>query len=123
MFRNDAAFVLCVECPTIKSPPLAGGAWGGGEIKVSVEVEIAGVFRSYFDGEKTVAAEGKSIGEVLEYLSDKYPMTKNMFIDDTGRMQNRFEVYLNGESIYQSGIDTPVNDGDRIDLVYIIHGG
>jgi molybdopterin synthase sulfur carrier subunit len=90
---------------------------------MSIEVEIAGVFRSYFDGQKTVAAEGSTVGDVLRYLSRKYPMTKNMLIDDDGKMQNRFEVYLNGKSIIQTGTATPVNDGDRIDLVYIIHGG
>ena len=90
---------------------------------MSIEVEIAGVFRSYFDGQKTVTAEGKTVGEILKYLSEKYPMTKNMFIDDEGKMQNRFEVYLNGESIYNSGTATPINDGDKLDLVYIIHGG
>ena len=90
---------------------------------MSVEVEIASVFRSYFNGQKTVTAEGDTVGEVLKYLSAKYPVTKNMLIDDEGKMQNRFEVYLNGESTYHTGIATPVNDGDRIDLVYIIHGG
>ena len=90
---------------------------------MSIEVEIAGAFRSYFNGQKKVTAEGKTVGECLEYLSGKYPMTKKMFIDDEGRMQNNFEVYLNGESTYHAGIDTPVNDGDKIDLVYIIHGG
>jgi sulfur-carrier protein len=90
---------------------------------MSIEVEIAGVFRSYFDGQKTVNAEGKTVGEILKYLSEKYPVTKNMLIDDEGKMQNRFEVYLNGESTYITGTATPVNDGDKIDLVYIIHGG
>ena len=90
---------------------------------MSVEVEIATVFRSYFDGQKTVTAEGRTIGECLKYLSEKYPMTKNMFVDDEGKMQNRFEVYLNGESTINGGTATPVNDGDKIDLVYIIHGG
>lgn len=90
---------------------------------MSVEVEIASVFRSYLDGQKTVTAEGGTVGECLRYLSDKYPMTKNMFIDDQGNMQNHFEVYLNGESIYQTGTDTPVKEGDRLDLVYLIHGG
>ena len=90
---------------------------------MSVEVEIASVFRSYFNGQKTVTAEGDTVGEVLKYLSAKYPVTKNMLIDDEGKMQNRFEVYLNGKSIIQTGTATPVNNGDRIDLVYIIHGG
>ena len=90
---------------------------------MSIEVEIATVFRSYLDGQKTVTAEGRTIGECLKYLSEKYPMTKNMFIDDEGKMQNRFEVYLNGESTIHGGTATPVNDGDKIDLVYIIHGG
>jgi sulfur-carrier protein len=104
LFRNNAVFVF-------------------GRNDMSVEVEIASVFRSYLGGKKTVTAEGKTVGEVLKYLSDKYPMTKNMLIDDEGKMQNRFEVYLNGESTVHKGTNTTVNDGDRIDLVYIIHGG
>ena len=90
---------------------------------MSIEVEIASVFRSYFDGQKIVTAEGNTVGECLRYLSDKYPTTKKMFIDDKEKMQNHFEVYLNGESIYNTGLDTRVNNGDKIDLVYIIHGG
>lgn len=90
---------------------------------MSIEVEIASVFRSYLDGQKIVLAEGKTVGECLKYLSDKYPMTKNMFIDGEGKMQNHFEVYVNGESTYHAGCDMPVNDGDKIYLVYIIHGG
>lgn len=90
---------------------------------MSVEVEIASVFRSYLEGRKTVTAEGRTVGEILRYISDKYPMTKNMFIDDEGRMKNHFEVYLNGESTYHSGLATPVNPGDKIDLVYIVQGG
>ncbi len=90
---------------------------------MTIEVEIADVFRSYLDGEKTINVEGRTVGECLRYISEKYPMTKNMLIDDDGRLQNRFEVYLNGESTVSSGTDTPVKDGDKIDLVYLIHGG
>ena len=90
---------------------------------MSIEVEIAGVFRSYFDGEKTLMAEGKTIGECLNYLSGKYPSTKKMFIDENGKLRKHFEVLLNGESTYHTGSDTPVNEGDKIELVYIISGG
>ena len=90
---------------------------------MSVEVTIASVFRSYFDGRQHVNAEGNTVGECLTYLSDRYPMTKKMFFDDKGNVQNRFEIYLNGESTYHTGYSTPVLDGDKIELVYIIHGG
>lgn len=90
---------------------------------MSVEVEIASVFRSYFDGEKNVTTEGKTVGECLKNLSGKYPSTKKMFIDDDGSLRNHFEVYLNGASTYHTGRDTPVIEGDKIELVYIISGG
>ena len=90
---------------------------------MSIEVEIAGVFRSYFDGEKNVTAEGETVGECLKYLSAKYASTQKMFIDDDGNLRKHFEVYLNGESTYPTGPDTPVNQGDKIELVYIITGG
>ena len=88
-----------------------------------IEVEIADVFRSYFDGEKNVTTEGRTIGECLAHISGKYPLTKKMFIDDAGNLRKHFEVYLNGESTYHTGRDTPVKEGDRIELVYIISGG
>jgi len=90
---------------------------------MSIEVEIAGVFRSYFDGEENVRAEGETVGECLKYLSEKYPSTKKMFIDDDGNLRKRFEVFLNGKSTYHTGRETPVNKGDKIELVYIISGG
>lgn len=90
---------------------------------MSIQVEIASAFRSYLDGKKTVTAEGKSVGECLQYLADKYPSTKNMFIDADGNLQNHFEVYLNGESTHNGGCATPVKEGDKIDLIYIVHGG
>ena len=90
---------------------------------MGVEVEIAHVFRSYLEGQKSVTADGKTVGECLNDLSNKYPMTKNMIVDENGSITNRFEVYLNGESTYETGLSTPVKDGDKIDLVYIIHGG
>lgn len=90
---------------------------------MSVEVEIASVFMSYFNGNKKVKAEGNTVGECLKYLSEEFPSTKNMFIDGEGKIQNHFDVFLNGESTQHTGCDTPVKDGDKIDLVYLIHGG
>ena len=90
---------------------------------MSVEVKIASVFRSYFDGKNNVITEGKTVGECLKYLSEKYPSTKKMFIGDDGNLRNHFEVYLNGESTYHTGPGTPVDNGDEIELVYIVHGG
>lgn len=94
-----------------------------GAAVMSTEVEIASVFRSYFNGEKNVTAEGKTVGECLKYLSGKYPATKKMFVDEDGKLRNHFEVFLNGESTHRTGGDTPVKKGDKIELVYIISGG
>ncbi len=90
---------------------------------MGITVEIADVFRSYFNGGKDVLTQGKTIGECLKYLSEKYPATKKMLIDDDGKLRKRFEVLLNGESTYPTGSDTPVSEGDKIELVYIISGG
>ena len=90
---------------------------------MGIKVEVSGVFRSYFDDQGSILAEGETVGECLQYLSEKHPSTKNMLIDDEGNLQNHFEVFLNGESIYNTGSETPVNEGDKLTLVYIVHGG
>jgi len=90
---------------------------------MTVEVEISSAFRQYMDNQKTVTVECENVRECLIELSRMYPQTKGMFINDEGELLNRFEIYVNGESIYSNGTATPVKDGDKIDLIYIIHGG
>jgi molybdopterin converting factor small subunit len=90
---------------------------------MSVEVEISSVFRQYMDNQKTVTVECSNVGECLRELSRRYPQTKGMFMNEEGELLNRFEIYINGESIYPTGIATPLEDGDKVNLVYIIHGG
>ncbi|MFC1495258.1 MoaD/ThiS family protein [Thermodesulfobacteriota bacterium] len=90
---------------------------------MSIEVEVSAIFRSYFDDQGSILAEGGTVGECLQYLTEKYPSTKNMLIDDEGNLQNHFEVFLNNESIYNTGSETPVTEGDKIALIYIVHGG
>ena len=90
---------------------------------MAIEVEISSSFRQYMDNQKTVTVECANVCECLKELSKRYPQTKGMFINDEGQLVNRFEIYINGESIYPTGTATPLKDGDKIDLVYIIHGG
>jgi len=90
---------------------------------MSIEVGVSRVFRSYFDDQESILAEGETVVECLRYLAEKFPATKNMLIDDEGKLQNHFEVFLNGESIFNTGSETPVKEGDKLDLVYIVHGG
>jgi molybdopterin converting factor small subunit len=90
---------------------------------MSVKVEITGAFRKYLNNEKTVEVECSSLGECLEKISRAYPETRGMFMTDEGKLLNRFEIFINSRSIFPGGTDTPLKHGDKVDLVYIVHGG
>lgn len=90
---------------------------------MGVDVEITGAFRHYMDNEKTVRVECSNVGECLKELEQRYPGTRGMFITNEGKLLKRFEIFVNGKSIYPSGTDAPLKDGDKLNLVYIVHGG
>ncbi len=90
---------------------------------MGINVEISSVFRKYLDNQQTVTVEGANVGECLRDLSRRYPQTEGMFLDKEGKLQSNFEIFINGETVYPLDTSTPLQDQDKLDLVYIIHGG
>jgi molybdopterin synthase sulfur carrier subunit len=67
---------------------------------------------------------GETVRDVLEKLAAAYPPLGKRVLDDGGDVQGSMHVLVNGRSIsFLDGLNTIVEDGDRLALFPAIGGG
>ena len=87
-------------------------------------VKIPPVLRSATGGEKEVAAEGASVGEVLRSLAQAHPETERQLFSEDGELNRYVNVYLNDEDVrVLDGLDTPVSGSDTLVILPAMAGG
>ena len=92
------------------------------DLELSIELSLHRTHRRYTDGKEIIQVDGKTVGECLQDLFKKYPpLEKEIF--KSGKLNSLVEVYLNGESAYPNELIKPVEDGDKINLVYMLSSG
>lgn len=91
---------------------------------MSVQVNLPTVLRPHAGGERTVAVDGSTVGEVLQALVAEYPGMSGQVIDDTGTLHKFVNIYLNDDDVrYLSGIDTAVGATDELSILPAVAGG
>ena len=89
-----------------------------------VQVNLPTVLRPHAGGERSVALEGTTVGEVLTALVGEYPGMAGQVIDDSGALHKFVNVYLNDDDVrYLSGVDTPVAATDELSILPAVAGG
>jgi molybdopterin converting factor small subunit len=87
-------------------------------------VKIPPVLRSSTGGEKEVAADGASVGEVLRSLALQHPETERQLFAEDGQLNRYVNVYLNDEDVrVLQGLDTPVGASDTLVILPAMAGG
>ncbi len=66
------------------------------------------------------ALEGATVAELLVALEREHPALAGWILDERGALRRHINVYVGGEP---GGADTPVGDGDRVDVLPAISGG
>ena len=88
-----------------------------------VSVHIHKTHRQFTDGLEVVTAEGKTVGECLNHLIQRYPGMEKALFTKKGKLLNVVEIYVNHASAYPNELAKPVQDGDEIHLVLMLAGG
>jgi molybdopterin converting factor small subunit len=74
--------------------------------------------------QKTVAAHGRTVGEVLDDLMHRYPELRSRLREAGGALRTHTLFFLNSEDIRaHAGESTPVADGDVLAIVPVAEGG
>ena len=90
----------------------------------TVTVRIPTPLRSYTDEQSTAEAEGRTIGEALEDLTDQFPKLREQLYNDDDQLRSFVNVYVGDEDIrHTGGTDTPLQDGQEVAIVPSVAGG
>ncbi len=71
-------------------------------------------------GNSTLDLDGDTVGEVLRTLEGSWPKTRGWVLDETGRLRQHVNVFVNGEKVRE---DAAVRAGDRLHVLPSITGG
>ena len=91
---------------------------------MSVKVRIPTILRTYTGGAKEVAADGGTLGEVLDSLEATYPGIRARVLDDGGKLRRFVNVYVGEEDVrFASGLETPTPEGTQVSVIPAVAGG
>ena len=91
---------------------------------MAVEVKLPTLLRAHTEGAPSVTADGTTVGEVFQALTDRYPGLAGNLVDDEGNLHKFVNVYKDDDDIrYLDGLDTKLADGDVISILPAVAGG
>ncbi len=91
---------------------------------MSVTVKLPTQLRASAGGEGAVAVEGSTVGEALEALYTAYPELRERLSDEDGTLRRFINVYVSGDDIrFGDLLDTPVADGQEVQILPAVAGG
>ena len=90
---------------------------------MSTTVRIPTPLRSLTGGNDEVAADGRTVAELIEDLEKKHPGLRERLLDDKG-VRRFVNIYVGDEDIrFLDGLKTELKSGDTVSIVPAIAGG
>lgn len=91
---------------------------------MAVQIRIPTLLQATTQGERLVAGNGTTLGEVIDNLEVRYPGFKEQLTAEDGGLRKFINVYKNDEDVrYLGKLETPVGDGDVISILPAVAGG
>jgi MoaD family protein len=91
---------------------------------MAVEVRVTAVLQRLTGGQKSVQAEGETVGALLGNLERQYPGLLGQVMESEGKLHRFVNIYLNDEDIrYLKQLETPVAQGDVVSILPALAGG
>ena len=90
---------------------------------MAIEVRVPTILRTYTDGEKSVTAQGDTLGAVIDDLESNHAGIKERLVDN-GELRRFVNVYVNDEDVrFSGGLSAPTADGDVVVVLPAVAGG
>jgi molybdopterin synthase sulfur carrier subunit len=91
---------------------------------MAVKVKIPTQLRAAAGGEGELEVDGATVGEVLDALFDRHGELRDRLSDGDGGLRRFVNVYVDGEDIrFSDGLETPVADGQEVQVLPAVAGG
>ncbi len=94
------------------------------EGKMEVHVRIPTPLRKLTGEQDIIKAKGRTVGEVIQWLTETYPGLKERLRDEQGEVRRFINIYVNNEDIrFIQNLETPLKEGDQLSIIPAIAGG
>ncbi len=91
---------------------------------MAVTLTLPTVLANLAEGNKTLEAEGQTLGDAIDHVSGRYPQLAPRLRDEDGTPYPFVTFYLNDQDIrLNGGFDVELHEGDEITIVPAIAGG
>ena len=90
----------------------------------SIHVTLPVPLRRAAGGPGDLTAEGDTVGAALASLRRGYPRAVRLFLREGDEPRSGVSLFLNGTDVRTlGGLDTPLEEGDRLVVVLLMAGG
>ena len=88
------------------------------------KVTIPASLKTYVGGTNVVELSGKTVGELLSKLKERYPDIKSHLYDEHGNLRNFVNVYVGSRDIrHLNQLETPIQEQSEVTIVPSVAGG
>jgi molybdopterin converting factor small subunit len=98
-----------------------------GNIKIRIPLSYVQTFTDDTEfvqlSPEIVEVSGSTVGECLNNLVKQHPDMKKQLFNKSGTLFGNVIISVNGESTYPEQLAKRVNNGDELDIVFMISGG
>ena len=87
-------------------------------------VRFPAVMKYYVNNQSEFSVSASTASELIEKIIEQYPAVKFHLVDAEGNLRKHFNVFVNGTHIRDlNGMDTPLNEEDKVILMASAAGG
>ena len=91
---------------------------------MAIDLRVPTVLRTHTAGQKTVAGEGQTLGELLDDIGTRHAGLRDALVAEDGSLHRFVNVYVNDEDVrYLDGTKTELADGDTVSVLPAVAGG
>ena len=91
---------------------------------MEIYVRIPTPLKKLAEGKDVIKANGRTVGEVLQWLTETYPGLQERLRDEKGEVRRFINIYVNDEDIrFIQNLETPLKEGDQLSIIPAIAGG
>jgi hypothetical protein len=90
---------------------------------MSIEIELSSAFGIFTGDVLNVKTEAKTVREALRGLVKQFPRLERLLLNKDGDLQQTYDYFINGQSVFPRDMSRQLKDGDKLNVLYLIHGG
>ena len=87
------------------------------------QVKIPPPYQGSTLGQARVEVEGTTVRECIQAVGDRYPGFFDLVIDPNGEVHRFVQLFINGDEVDRTAVDTSVAEGDEVEVLAAVAGG